>query len=40
MTADVAEVAAEFDQEVLELLDQTALQVSLGMPGREVEELD
>ncbi len=40
MTADVAEVAAEFDQELLELLDQTALQVGLGMPRRKVEELD
>ena len=40
MTADVAEVAAELDQELLELLDQTALQVGLGMPRRKVEELD
>ncbi len=40
MTADEAEVAAKFDQEVLELLDQTALQVGLGMPWRKVEKLD
>ena len=40
MTADVAEVAAEFDQDLLELLDQTALQVGLGMRRRKVEELD
>ena len=40
MAADVAEVAAEFDQELLELLDQAALQVGLGMPRRKVEELD
>ena len=40
MTADVAEVATEFDQKLLELLDQTALQVGLGMPRRKVEELD
>lgn len=35
-----AEVAAEFVQELLELLDQGAFEVGLGMPGRQVYELD
>ena len=34
LAADEAEVAAEFDQELLELLDQATLQVGLGVPGR------
>ena len=40
LAADEAEVAAQLDQELLELLDQAALQVGLGMRGRKVEELD
>ena len=40
LAADEAEVAAELDQELLELLDQAALQVGLGVAGRQVEELD
>ena len=40
LAADEAEVAAKFDQELLELLDQAPLQVGLGMPGRKVKELD
>jgi hypothetical protein len=32
VTPDTAEVAAEFDQEVLELLDHVGLQVGFGMP--------
>ena len=40
LAADVAEIAAELDQELLELLDQGTLQVGLGMRGRKVEKLD
>ncbi len=39
LAADVAEIAAELDQELLELLDQGPLQVGLGMLGRKVQEL-
>ena len=38
MAADVTEVAAKFDEEILELFDQAPLQVGLGVPRRKVEE--
>ena len=40
LAADEPEVAAELEQELLELLDQTALQVGLGVLGRKVKKLD
>lgn len=38
--ADEAEVAAEFDEEVLEAVEQTAMQVELAVRFRQGEELD
>ena len=38
--ADEAEVAAQLEQEPLELLDQGPLQVGLGMRRRKVKELN
>jgi hypothetical protein len=40
LAAEVAEIAAELDQELLELLDQSLLQVDFGMRGWQVEELN
>ena len=40
LAADEAEVAAEFDQELLAVARPGPLQVGLGVPRRKVEELD
>ena len=40
LAADEAEIAAQLEKELLELLDQAMLQVGLGVAGRKVNELD
>lgn len=39
LASDETEVAAQFDEELLELLDQPALQIRLAVGCRQVEEL-